>query len=135
MQPRYLHIVPIGIAGAIIFILNDLFYIQNAGKLPGLEKIWVLALIIPMLSGALVTLAAGGAKMWKRIIGAALCGVSVGVFSSLSSAAFGALETFGAADIAVNCLWRAFVFTIFSVIGVLITEIKLPEPQKTTVED
>jgi hypothetical protein len=135
MPPRYLHIVPITITGAVIFIIVDLLHMQNAGKFPGLEEIWPFALIIPLLSGALVTLAAKGAEMGKRIIGSALCGVAVGVLSTVISSILGAIDPVGISEIAINCVWRAFVFTIFSIIGVLVTELKLPEPHRMTIDD
>jgi hypothetical protein len=33
------------------------------------------------------------------------------------------------ADIAVICLWRFFIFSVLSVVGLFLTEIKLPEPE------
>jgi hypothetical protein len=58
-----------------------------------------------------------------------MCAAAVGVFSTLISAVLGAADAIGFSEIAVVCLWRIFVFTILSVLGLLFTEIKLPEPE------
>jgi predicted ABC-type sugar transport system permease subunit len=67
--------------------------------------------------------------MWKRIAGAALCGAAIGVLGTVISAVIAPVDSIGISEIAVNCLWRAFVFTLLSVVAVLFTEIKLPAPK------
>ena len=71
---------------------------------------------------------AGGAELKQRVIGAVLCGVVAGVSSTIISVALASEIQVGFSQIAVNSLWRVFVFTIFSVTGVLVTEINLPAP-------
>jgi hypothetical protein len=96
--------------------------------LPGLKQIWGFALAVPMICGAAVTLGAAGADLKKRIIGAALCGVSVGLFSTIISAGMNPGAAIGLADIVVNSIWRMFIFTILTVVGLLLTEVNLPDP-------
>jgi hypothetical protein len=105
----------------------DVTYLRSAGMLPGLKEIWALAILIPLLCGAAVTLGAGGASLRERIIGAAACGASVGVLYAAVSAVLGSglVET---SDVVIELLWRVFVFGIFSVVGTLLTELRLPEP-------
>jgi hypothetical protein len=129
IPPRYWHIVACGLAGAAVFVITDLLYINKVGKLPSLNEIWAFAVFIPLLSGVFVTLGAGGAAMWKRIAGAALCGVAIGVLGTVISAVIAPVDSIGISEIAVNCLWRAFVFTLLSVVAGLFTEIKLPAPK------
>ena len=129
MKPRYWHIALSAIGGTSIFFITDLLYMRTFGDLPDLNAIWVLALIVPWLCGTAVTLGAGGAALWKRVVGAALCGAAVGVFSTVISGIFGRSNPIEISDIAINGVWRAFVFTLLSIIGVLITEIKMPEPK------
>ena len=129
LQPRYWHVALCAIATMVIFVAIDLFYLTQSSGLPGLKQIWGFALAIPLIGGAAVTLGAGGAEIRQRIIGAVLCGVIVGVSSTIVSVALISGIQIGISQIAVNSLWRVFVFTIFSVIGVLITEINLPEPK------
>ena len=129
MRPRYWHIVLCAIVGSGIFVFTDFAYIEKLGELPRLKEIWWLAVLVPALCGAVVTLGAGGAPMWKRVIGAAACGGAVGVLYTAVSAMLGYGGPFGTGDILINCVWRVFIFTILSVIGMLLTEIKLPEPK------
>jgi hypothetical protein len=123
LRPRYWHIILCAIAGTAIFVIADWLYMDKSGALPGLKAIWGFAAIVPLLIGTVVTLGAGGAALWKRIAGAALCGVAVGVFSAVISGLLGAGAPIGASTITIIGIWRAFVFTMISVLGVLVTEI------------
>ncbi len=129
MQPRYWHVILCAVAGTGIFVSADWLYMDQFGALPGLKVIWGFAVIVPLLIGTVVTLGAGGAALWKRIAGAALCAVAVGVFSAIVSGLFGTSAPVGASTIAIIGIWRAFAFTMISVLGVLLTEVKMPEPQ------
>jgi hypothetical protein len=126
MKPRYWHIVVCAVAGSGIFSLADFVYSKNLGELPGLKETWALAVLVPVFCGAAVTLGAGGAALGNRIIGAVICGGLVGVLYTAMSAILGLI---GGAEMATGCLWRVFVFTILSAVGVLLTELKLPEPR------
>jgi hypothetical protein len=125
MRPRYWHVVLCAVAGTGIFVSADWLYMDQFGALPGLKVIWGFAVIVPLLIGTVVTLGAGGAALWKRIAGAALCAVAVGVFSAIVSGLFGTSAPVGASTIAIIGIWRAFVFTMISVLGVLLTEVKI----------
>ena len=129
MPPRYWHIGLCMAAGVAIFVSADLYYLNKFSELPRLKEVWFFSVIVPLLCGATVTLGAGGAVIWNRVIGAAICAAAVGVFSPLISAIFGAGNSIGFSEVAVVCLWRIFVFTILSVVGLLFTEIKLPAPE------
>ncbi|MBW2427762.1 MAG: hypothetical protein JRF56_02305, partial [Deltaproteobacteria bacterium] len=128
MQPRYWHVALCAVAATGIFIMVDLIYLNQSSALPGLKQIWGLALAVPMLCGTIVTLGAGGAEIKQRIIGAVLCAAAFGALSPFISAGIDTVNPLGISEIIVNSVWRIFVFTIFSVIGLLITEINLPEP-------
>ena len=129
MPPRYWHVALCALVAMAIFVVIDLFYLNHSAGLPGLKQIWGFALAIPLICGVAVTLGAGGAEIRQRIIGAVLCGVIVGVSSPIVSVALVSGNQIGISEILVNSLWRVFVFTIFSVLGVLITEVNLPEPK------
>jgi len=128
MPPRYWHIVLCAIAGTGIFSIVDLIYLDKLGDLPNLRVIWGFAVIVPLLIGIVATSGAGGAPLWKRIAGAALCGVAVGVLSAIVSGFLGTHDSIVVSTIAINGVWRAFIFTLVSVLGVLVTEIKMPNP-------
>ena len=130
VPPRYWHIGLYAIAGSGIFTVADFIYLSKSGNLPSLKDIWGLAVIVPVLCGALVTLCAAGAPMWKRVIGAAVCGGAVGVLNTAGSGIIGYGGLFGVGEMAISCVWRVFIFIILSTVGMLLTEIKLPEPKK-----
>lgn len=129
MEPRYWHIVLCAFAGSGIFSLVDLAYLRYLGELPGLKEIWALVVVVPVLCGVAVTLGAGGAALWKRIIGAAICGGVVGVLCMAVSVVLGYGGPTGVGEMATGCVWRVFVFTVLSTMGALLTELKLPEPR------
>jgi hypothetical protein len=94
-----------------------------------LNQIWVLAVVVPLLCGGAVTLGAGGAALPKRIIGGAICGGVVGALYPGLSALFGHAGSIALGELAMRCAWGGLVLTIFSTIGVILTELKLPEPK------
>ena len=110
-----------------LFLLADFYYLQSQGNLPNFREIWGLAFSVPLINGAAVTLGAGGASLVKRVIGGALCGGLVGLLHSLILAALGYGAVAGG-SLFTEGVWRGFIFTIFSTLGVLITELALPEP-------
>ncbi|MGD2014397.1 MAG: hypothetical protein PVG84_11650 [Desulfobacterales bacterium] len=129
LPPRYWHIGLCLIAGIGIIVTADLYHLNKFGELPHLKEIWFVSLIFPLSCGAAVTLGAGGAMIWNRLIGAVICAAAVGIFSTLISAVLGTANAIGFSAIAVVGLWRIFVFTILSVVGLLFTEINLPQPE------
>ena len=128
MRPRYWHIALCAMAALGVFGLVDFAYLGKSGELPRLKEIWGLVVIVPLLCGAMVTLGAGGAPLSKRIAGAAVCGIVLGVLYTVESAVLAANGPIGFSDMASGGVWRVFIFMILSAIGVILTELKLPEP-------
>ncbi|UCC96607.1 MAG: hypothetical protein JSW66_12265 [Phycisphaerales bacterium] len=123
MKPRYWHAGVCAIAVAAALGFADSVYLRQFGELPGLRDIWLLAVLAPLACGAAVTLGCRGAALAKRIITAAICGVSTAALYTAGSAMLG--ENGG---IAASCIWRIFIFAILSTVGAIVTELKLPEP-------
>jgi hypothetical protein len=119
---RYWHAGLCAVGAAGIFGLVDFAYLQKFGELPGLRDIWWLAIFVPLVCGAAVTLGCGGATLAKRVVAAATCGVLIAVLHTAASAMLG--HSSGAA---ASCVWRIFIFAILSTIGAIITELKLPD--------
>jgi hypothetical protein len=128
IQPRYRHLVLCAIGGAGIFSIADHAYLKEAGVLPELGEIWALVALVPLLCGALTTLGAGGARLWKRVVGAAICGCAVALLSIAISVCIGYGGVIGFDEFAIGFAWRAFVFMIVTSLGAMITELQLPEP-------
>lgn len=128
MKKRYWHIVLCAITSAGIFGVADFYYLNYVGNLPDLRSIWWLSVLVPMLCGSMVTLGCGGASLGERIVGSAVCGSMIAILYSAISAWLGqrsgiALSLFGA-----SFLWRLFVFSMFSMLGAIVTELKLADP-------
>ncbi|HDP79654.1 MAG TPA: hypothetical protein ENN21_02290 [Spirochaetes bacterium] len=131
MKPRYLHVVFYVLLGAALFAGADVLYLHYFRELPDLKKIWPLAVLVPLLCGALVTVGAGGASMAKRIIGGLAWGAAVGVLATAAHVFLApGPEAPMAGAVAVICAWRVFIFSLLSVAGVLLTEFLLPEPRE-----
>jgi hypothetical protein len=130
MQPRYWHMLVCAAVGVGVWVATDMYYVSKLGNLPSLKEIWVIALTVPFFRGATVTLGAGGAAGWQRMIGSVACGLMIGVFSVVISAGFAAANPAGISEMAITGIWRAFVFTLLSVLGLLITEIGMPETHR-----
>jgi hypothetical protein len=120
---RYWHAGLCAAGAAGIFGLVDFAYLRNFGELPGLREIWWLAIFVPLVCGAVVTLGCGGAPLWKRIIAAAVCGAVAGMLHTAASVILSHNS-----GIAASCVWRIFIFAVLSTIGAVVTELKLPYP-------
>ncbi|MCP4259548.1 MAG: YrzE family protein [Planctomycetes bacterium] len=121
LKPRYWHVGLSAIGIVAIFALAEFLYIKNTGISPVYNKLWWLAVLVPLICGAIVTLGCGGAALGKRLVAAAVCGVLIGVLSATVSAILSYNSGF-----VVSCVWRVFIFAIMSTIGAIITELKLP---------
>jgi len=130
LKPRYWHIVPYALAGAGLFGALDFMFLRNVSELPNLKELWIFALIVPLLTGAAVTLSSGGTAILKRIISGAICGGSMGLMYIAVSSFLGYGGQAESSVIAIEGAWRVFVFTVLSAIGVLLTEMLLPDPKK-----
>ncbi len=128
IRPRYWHTGLCAVAAAAALGIADAVYLVSAGRLPALKDIWWLAVLVPLACGAAVTLGAGGAALWKRIVASAVCGVMAGVLYTAASTMAGCDTAITAGHIAANCAWRVFIFAVLSTIGAIITELKLPDP-------
>jgi len=122
MKPRYWHAGLCIFGAAGVFGLADYVYLRNFDRLPSLGDIWWLAVLAPLICGAATTLGCGGAGLGKRVAAAAFCGASTGILYAAVSAMSGYNGS-----IVASCVWRMFIFAILSVVGAILTEIKLPE--------
>ncbi|MHC4643529.1 MAG: hypothetical protein ACYS32_17950, partial [Planctomycetota bacterium] len=127
IKPRYWHVGFWALVAAFSLASVDYNYLQNAGNTPGLRDIWYFVVLVPLACGTLVTLGCGGAKLWKRIVAATICGIALGVLYPAVSATL--VKEMAAIDIAKACAWRVFIFAMLSTVGAIVTELILPEPK------
>ena len=128
LKPRYWHVILIAMAGAAIFGVAESMYFRQLGVPPGLKDIWVFTVLVPLLCGSAATLGAGGAALSKRIIGGAVCGLAIGVLYTFLSVMLAESGLSQMNEIVISGLWRIFIFALVSTLGVILTEIRLPDP-------
>ncbi len=129
LAPRYWHAGLCAVIGAGIFGMIDLIYFQKVGYLPASGGLWWLSFLLPLTLGAVVTLGCGGAGFFRRIAAAACCGAATGLIYTVVTAVEGFGAGIRAGELVTAFLWRVFVFLIFSTIGAMITELRLPDPE------
>lgn len=128
MKSRYWHTVLYAVAASGIFTAAGWFYMKYTGELPGLKEIWLLAAAVPFFSGTLVTIGAGGAVLWKRVVSAVICGFMTAIFHSAASAAIWLKAADNISGFITETVWLIFIFMIMSAIGAIVTELLLPDP-------
>ena len=128
IKPRYWHLGVCAAATTAIFSLVDYYYLTGIGRLPGLKDIWWLVILAPVVCGAGITLGAGGTVLWKRIASATVCGLVAALLCTIVSAILDSPGSIAIISVITRFAWRAFIFSIWSTIGAIVTELKLPEP-------
>lgn len=124
MKARYWHAGLYALLAAGIFGLVDYIHYSVIGALPALKEIWWLSAILPLFSGVLVAIGCGGAKIWKRIIAAVICGVVTALFYTIISTAIIYAGHLDISPMVSSLIWRVFVFTIFSGAGAVLGELR-----------
>ncbi len=131
LRPRYWHAPVCALAAAGVFALTDYTFFHKASELPGLREFWWLVVSVPLLCGALVTLGCGGAVLSRRVCAGAISGVLTGVLATFISAWIARTGEYAGAGLLTLGVWRVFIFTILSVIGVILAELTMPEPKES----
>jgi hypothetical protein len=126
-SPRYWHAGLCVLASVLIFAVADLLYLHKHAEMPGLSGIWWLVVLVPLLCGAGVTLGCGGAKLWRRIVTAAVAGGLTGILASVAVVII-SREQIPVSTLVTLCAMHTFISTLLSAIGSIVTEIILPDP-------
>jgi len=124
---RYWHAVGCCIAAVAAFAFAYNNYLDEYWRLPQLRDVWWLVILAPVLCGAAVTLGAGGAVLWRRIITATVSGAAIGVFATVAAAVLdhGAAAT---SKLVVLCAMHTFASVVLATIAAIVTEMMLPDP-------
>ncbi|MCK5001205.1 MAG: hypothetical protein KAS23_16795, partial [Anaerohalosphaera sp.] len=126
IKPRYWHVPLVGTLLAAVFLLAHHLLIKGGAESVELRDIWYLAAGLPLLSGSLITILAGGATFWKRVAAAIASAMLIALLYTAGAAWTETTMLGEALPFAVPLIWRVFAFTIFSVIGVILTELVWP---------
>jgi hypothetical protein len=125
---RYWHIIPISAITAGVMGWVDYLDIKEMGTIPKFGDLWWLCFVMPVLAGSAMTLFARGTAIFKRIVSAAACGTLSALLYTVLTLIQTANAQISAGQYITAFIWRIFVFTLFSAIGAIITELKLPDP-------
>ena len=123
-KSRYWHVGLCALATAGIFGFVDYIHFNSTGVLPTLKNIWWVSAVLPLSCGAVVTLGCGGAKIWKRIIAAVICGIVTAIFYTAISTAIGYDGQLDISPMITPLIWRLFVFTVLSGFGAVLGELR-----------
>ena len=123
---RYWHAVGYVIAAVAVFAFVYNSYLNICLTLPRLRDIRWLVILVPVLCGAAVTLGAGGAALWRRIIAATVSGAAIGVFATVAAAALDHSST--ASKLITLCAMHTFASALLATIAAIVAEMMLPDP-------
>jgi hypothetical protein len=138
LKTRVWHIPLSVFSGLVALEAMGWIYFQSTGFFPSLKNIWWIAIWIPLLTAAAISIWAGGASLSKRIlmssaggIALALCyalldtAMSVFIFPS-GNKVLSAMQFLGQAGI--SSLWKIFLFSFLSIVSSLVTETRRLRP-------
>ena len=143
---RISHAVPIVIAAVAAWALIDWFYVRDNLAAPTLKALWYLAPFPAFLAGVGIARWARGGTVGLRVKLAAVSGLAIGIFAAavnvgmiffvlpmaLIEGGFATASAIGNESTGMFILmafaWRAFWFTILTVLGALCAEITAPAP-------
>lgn len=112
LSPRYWHILPIAIAASFILAFFVKWHFNIA------------AALLCFGAGAFTTIFCGRAKLLKRVWLSAISGLLTAIIYTFLSIL---LNGHPAKDVVISGLWHCFGFTMASVMGVILTELSLPD--------
>jgi len=138
LKPRRWQVLPCVLLGLALLAAANCVYAHRAGCLPSLKDIWWMTVLVPIFCGTLITLTAGGTVFFRRVVQAFTGGAVMGVLYFLMHMLLGQWENFAGINPQAAegakwyglLIWPAFLFSIFSAVGALLTELQLPEPDE-----
>jgi hypothetical protein len=123
---RYWHAVGCVLAAAAVFAFAYHSYLDKYWMLPRLRDIKWLVIFAPIFCGAAVTLGAGGAALWRRIVTATVSGAAIGVFATIAAAI---LDNNAAASKLITLgAMHTFASAVLATIAAIVAEMMLPDP-------
>jgi hypothetical protein len=123
---RYWHAVGCVIAAAAAFAFAYNSYLDDYWVLPRLRDIRWLVILVPILCGIAVTLGAGGAALWRRIVAATVSGAAIGIFATVAAAVLD--HSSAASKLITLCAMHTFASAVLATIAAIIAEMMLPDP-------
>jgi hypothetical protein len=129
------------VGAAVAWALIDWVYVARTGLAPTLKALWYIAPLPALLMGAGAARLARGGSVARRVHVAVACGIALGVIAAtvgvwivqsnvedVSTALAGGESLTRYA--ATSAAWRAFWFSVLSVLGCLLAEVTARAPRE-----
>ncbi len=124
LRPRYAHAPAFALAGTALLAGLDFGWFRANGAVPALKSVWGAGVLAALVVAAVVSRAAGGAGLGRRILLGTASGALTGLLYALANtwlpALYGAAA--GAGGLGVKCLWNVFIFAVAGVVGAAVAE-------------
>jgi hypothetical protein len=129
LKPRYWHLALITLAATGALMLSENISLGITGTAPALRDIWWAMISVPLICGSIITLTGKGASISKRAISSVVFSISTAILSTGASPYIisGAVLTIDTA--LTDGIWRGFIFSLFAIMGLIFTELLIPDPQ------
>ncbi len=101
----------------------DFLSLELNETLFSIKQIWYWGITLPFILGVFITHSTGGMLFWKRILASLIAAISMSVIYTAISVYW----NFGE-HLLAEFIWRFFIFSIFAVIGSIITELSMGSP-------
>ncbi len=129
LSPRYWPVAAFVLAAAAAWMGAEVWHVKQAGTIPTLWEFKYLTVIVSGFLGMAVTLSAGGAVLWRRILASTAGGTMLGFLATIATGWITAEQVGLTTKAIIHVgIWRIFSFTILTTIGAILTEILLPDP-------
>ncbi len=132
---RRWHIPPATLAAGAAMALVHGLYLSRNFEMPARENFWLLkpllipVMLVPFISGWIVTRFAGGMSRGKRLLWAALSGVPAAAVYTIGAVVIETQIAIPDPAWVFPLIWRAFIFTIFAFLGAFVAEVKTQDPE------
>ena len=132
LPARRWHVLPLAVLAAGVFAVIEREAFITGELAFRFNAMWWVAALAACLLGSGITLLAGGASFGRRMVLGILGGVLAGVLASAAHLELndGVLTAAGKLLSPVGePIWGVFIFALFTVLGLILTELRLGEPK------
>ncbi|HNR98782.1 MAG TPA: hypothetical protein PKX48_10960 [Planctomycetota bacterium] len=123
-----------GLGAAALLCAAEAVFQFRGGKALGELELWPLMMGLPLLAGSIATLGAGGAPLARRLAGALAGGAAMAALFAAGHTVLHAIAPAGGEALASAgvkaLLWGVFLHPLFGALGVLATEVFMPERRR-----
>jgi hypothetical protein len=122
LTPRFFHIPVIIFLGVTILFGAEIFLNPNPSSPISLKSFWPITILIPIISGFSLSFFSKGIRLKKIILHSIFTGIFISILSIISLFIFN--NDISTPILLASLMWRIFLFTLFTTISSIVTEIK-----------